>query len=229
MPVQLAAPGCLNSPLGLLREEVLMIGRLKGTLVEKQSPHLVIDVQGVGYEVEAPMSTIFRLPGLGQEVELFTHFVVREDAQLLFGFSTKEERGLFRALIKVNGVGPKMAISILSGIGADDFMRCVDQDDTGALVKIPGVGKKTAERLIIEMRDKIRDWLPAGSHFELAGGALAGVANSMAPGAIQEAESALVALGYKPAQATKSVAQARKLLGEASAEALIRQALKSMV
>ncbi len=202
-----------------------MIGRLKGTLVEKQPPHLLIDVQGVGYEVEAPMSTVFNLPVLGQSVELYTHFVVREDAQLLFGFATREERALFRALIKVSGVGPKLAIAILSGIGADDFARCVNHDDSAALVRIPGVGKKTAERLVVEMRDKMRDWLPQEGGFELAGDAMAGSAAS----AIQEAESALIALGYKPVQATKAVAQAHKQLGSGSAEALIRQSLKSMV
>lgn len=202
-----------------------MIGRLKGTLVEKQPPHLLIDVQGVGYEVEAPMSTVFNLPVLGQTVELYTHFVVREDAQLLFGFSTREERALFRTLIKVSGVGPKMGLSILSGMGADDFARCVNHDDSAALVRVPGVGKKTAERLIVEMRDKMRDWLPLGSSFELTGDAVAGSAAS----AIQEAESALIALGYKPVQATKAVAQAHKQLGSGSTEALIRQSLKSMV
>ncbi|MFT5721164.1 MAG: Holliday junction DNA helicase RuvA [Motiliproteus sp.] len=203
-----------------------MIGRLKGVLVEKQPPYLVIDVQGVGYEVEAPLSSIFHLPALGQSVELYTHFVVREDAQLLYGFSTREERALFRALIRVNGVGPKMGIAILSGIGADDFARCVNQDDCAALVKIPGVGKKTAERLIVEMRDKMRDWLPAESHFALSGG---GAQLDPANGALQEAESALISLGYKPAQASKAVAQAQRLLGSGSAEELIRQSLKSMV
>ncbi|MEH6471948.1 MAG: Holliday junction branch migration protein RuvA [Halopseudomonas sp.] len=202
-----------------------MIGRLKGTLVEKQPPQLMIDVQGVGYEVEAPMSTIFRLPELGQIVELHTHFVVREDAQLLFGFSSKDERALFRTLIKVSGVGPKMAIAILSGIGADDFARCVNQDDSAALVKIPGVGKKTAERLVVEMRDKMRDWLPLDNSFELTGDSVAAASD----GAVHEAESALIALGYKPTQASKAVAQARKKLGSGSAEELIRQSLKSMV
>jgi Holliday junction DNA helicase RuvA len=203
-----------------------MIGRIKGTLLEKTPPQILVDVQGLGYEIEAPMSTIFRLPELGKSVELHTHFVVREDAQLLYGFFSKEERALFRALIKVNGVGPKMGIAILSGIGADDFARCVNQDDTAALVKIPGVGKKTAERLIVEMRDKMRDWLPADGGFELtAGGGAAAALDTE----LHEAESALVALGYKPAQASKAVAQASKQLGAASAEELIRQSLKSMV
>lgn len=201
-----------------------MIGRLKGTLLEKQPPQVLVDVQGVGYEVEAPMSTIFGLPALGQEVLLYTHFVVREDAQLLFGFASKQERTLFRTLIKVNGVGPKMAIGILSGIGADDFARCVNHDDSAALVKIPGVGKKTAERLIVEMRDKMRDWLPQDSNFELTGDHDAPLADN----SLDDAESALVALGYKPAQASKAVSKAHKVLGNTSVDELIRQSLKSM-
>ncbi len=201
-----------------------MIGRIKGTLIEKQPPQILVDVQGVGYEIEAPMSTIFSLPAIGQEVELHTHFVVREDAQLLFGFASKQERILFRTLIKVNGVGPKMAVGILSGIGADDFARCVNHDDSAALVKIPGVGKKTAERLIVEMRDKMRDWLPQSEGFELTGEMSVPVTDN----ALDEAEGALIALGYKPAQATKAVAKAQKLLGNASVEELIRQSLKSM-
>ena len=203
-----------------------MIGRLRGTLLEKTPPQVLVDVQGVGYEVEAPMSTIFGLPELGQPVELHTHFVVREDAQLLYGFATKQERALFRTLIKVNGVGPKMGIAILSGIGADDFARCVNHDDTAALVKIPGVGKKTAERLIVEMRDKMKDWLPGGDIFALVGDSAPLPSNDAS---LAEAESALIALGYKPAQASKAVAQAHKQLGDADAEALIRQSLKGMV
>ncbi len=202
-----------------------MIGRLRGTLIEKQPPQVLIDVQGVGYEVEAPMSTIFQLPEPGKPVELHTHFVVREDAQLLYGFASKQERTLFRTLIKVNGVGPKMAIAILSSIGADDFARCINHDDSAALVKIPGVGKKTAERLIVEMRDKMRDWLPQHSSFELTEDAVAQSSDH----AVHEAESALIALGYKPAQASKAVSAARKRLGSGSAEELIRQSLKSMV
>ncbi|MEH6648428.1 MAG: Holliday junction branch migration protein RuvA [Motiliproteus sp.] len=201
-----------------------MIGRLKGTLLEKQPPQVLIDVQGVGYEVEAPMSTIFGLPALGQEVLLHTHFVVREDAQLLFGFASKQERALFRTLIKVNGVGPKMAIGILSGIGADDFARCVNHDDSAALVKIPGVGKKTAERLIVEMRDKMRDWLPQDTGFELTGDHSASIVDN----SLDDAESALIALGYKPAQASKAVSKAHKVLGNTSVDELIRQSLKNM-
>lgn len=202
-----------------------MIGRVNGTLIEKTPPHILVDVQGLGYEIEAPMSTIFRLPAVGEKVELHTHFVVREDAQLLYGFFSKEERSLFRTLIKVNGVGPKMGIAILSGIGADDFARCVNQDDTAALVKIPGVGKKTAERLIVEMRDKMRDWMPLDDSFALTADGVGAASD----GVTHEAESALIALGYKPAQAAKAISQAHKLLGSASAEELIRQSLKSMV
>jgi len=204
-----------------------MIGRITGVLAEKQPPQLLVDVQGVGYEIEAPMSTFYRLPALGQEVVLLTHFVVREDAQLLYGFYSREERALFRALIKVNGVGPKLALTILSGIEAADFARSVAHDDTAALVRLPGVGKKTAERLVVEMRDKMGDWLPADAPFELA--VPAGQGAPQRGGCREEAESALIALGYKPAQASKSVAQASKIVGESSAEELIRQALKSMV
>ncbi|WP_210394882.1 Holliday junction branch migration protein RuvA [Motiliproteus sediminis] len=205
-----------------------MIGRIKGVLEEKQPPQLLVDVQGVGYEVEAPMSTFYRLPPLGQVVSLHTHFVVREDAQLLYGFATREERTLFRSLIKVNGVGPKLALTILSGIEANDFARCVAQDDSAALVRLPGVGKKTADRLIVEMRDKMKDWLPSDAPFELSGEA--GTTQARSGDAQQEAESALIALGYKPAQAARAIAQAAKQSSDAcSAEALIRHALKSMV
>jgi len=204
-----------------------MIGRIKGILAEKQPPQLLVDVQGVGYEIEAPMSTFYRLPTVGSAVSLLTHFVVREDAQLLYGFATREERALFRALIKVNGVGPKLALTILSGIEAADFARCVAHDDSAALVRLPGVGKKTAERLIVEMRDKMRDWLPADAPFELSAGVSS--ASALDGDSRHEAESALIALGYKPAQASKAVAQAGKLLGDATTEGLIRQALRSMV
>lgn len=135
-----------------------MIGRIRGKLLEKQAPELLVDVNGVGYEIQAPMTTIYLLPALGETVELFTHLVVREDAHLLFGFASLRDRTLFRALIKVNGVGPKLALTILSGMDAQDFVRCVRDDDTAGLVRLPGVGKKTAERLLIEMRDRLRDW-----------------------------------------------------------------------
>ncbi|MGB0468682.1 MAG: Holliday junction branch migration protein RuvA [Pontibacterium sp.] len=207
-----------------------MIGRLKGELLEKQPPQLVIDVNGVGYEVEASMNTFYRLPELGSPVMLFTHFVVREDAQLLYGFADKEERLLFRTLIKVNGVGPKLALSILSGISAPDFVRSVNDQDTAALVRLPGVGKKTAERLIVEMKDKLKGLQLADvGEFRLSGGDASPVSVPVID-ARADAETALVALGYKPVQATKAVAQALKALGnDASSEDLIRQSLKSMV
>lgn len=209
-----------------------MIGRLKGELIEKQPPQLVIDVQGVGYEVEASMNTFYRLPELGSTLTLFTHFVVREDAQLLYGFYDKEERSLFRTLIKANGVGPKLAITILSGISTSEFVRCVNDGDTASLVKLPGVGKKTAERLIVEMKDKIKALgLEGSGDFELSAADGPDMA-SFEPQADNraEAESALVALGYKPVQATKAIEQVFKTLGSsASSEELIRHALRSMV
>lgn len=211
-----------------------MIGRLTGELVEKHPPQLLLDVNGVGYEVEASMNTFYRLPECGQRVTLFTHFVVREDAQLLYGFYDRDERSLFRTLIKANGVGPKLAITILSGISTREFVRCVQQQDTASLVRLPGVGKKTAERLIVEMKDKLTALgLGDVADFTLE----SGVSGDDLPPQISsvvdsrtEAESALVALGYKPVQATKAIAQAEKLLGaEATSEALIRSALKAMV
>ena len=135
-----------------------MIGRLRGVIVGKTPPELLLDVNGVGYEVQSPMSTFYVLPDVGQEITIHTHFVVREDAQLLFGFMAESERSLFRTLIKVNGVGPKLALTILSGIEAEQFVYCVQNNDSAALVKLPGVGKKTAERLLVEMRDKFDDW-----------------------------------------------------------------------
>ena len=208
-----------------------MIGRLSGELIEKQPPQLLLDVSGVGYEVEASMNTFYKLPQTGARVTLHTHFVVREDAQLLYGFIDKEERTLFRALIKVNGVGPKMALSILSGINPEAFVRCVHDEDSTALVKVPGVGKKTAERLIVEMKDKVKDIILSDpAEFTLDGGMPMAMEQAVNDQAVTEAESALVALGYKPVQATKSVAQAGKALGVgASSEELIRAALKSMV
>ncbi len=205
-----------------------MIGRIRGQLLEKQPPLLLVDVQGVGYEIEAPMSTFYRLPAVGESVQLHTHFVVREDAQLLYGFHSRQERTMFRTLIRVNGVGPKLGLTILSGIEVDEFARCVAHDDTASLVKLPGVGKKTAERLIVEMRDKLNDWMPQEAAFSLEATGPGNVA-STAGEAVQEAESALIALGYKPAQATRAVSQAVKAAGQAEAEVLIRHALKGML
>ena len=203
-----------------------MIGRIRGTLVEKLPPHLLVEASGVGYEVEAPMSVFYRLPETGAEVTLFTHFVVREDAQLLYGFSTRDERELFRTLIKVNGVGPKLGLTLLSGIDADTFVRCVQENDSATLVKLPGVGKKTAERLIIEMKDKLDRWQSA----PLLEGKPIIVGSEMAEAARdseEEAVSALVALGYKPQDASKVVG---KIFVEGmKAEDVIRQSLKSMI
>lgn len=209
-----------------------MIGRLRGELLEKHPPQLLLDVNGVGYEVEASMNTFYRLPECGSKVTLFTHFVVREDAQLLYGFIDREERALFRTLIKANGVGPKLAITILSGISTQEFVRCVHDEDTASLVKLPGVGKKTAERLIVEMKDKIAA-LGLADHGEFQLSPADGpdlMAQEPQVDNRAEAESALVALGYKPVQASKAIAQADKALGAgASSEELIRNALRSMV
>jgi holliday junction DNA helicase RuvA len=181
-----------------------MIGRLRGILVEKQAPHLLIDVNGVGYEVQASMTTFYQLPEINQPINLFTHFVVREDAQLLFGFFTQDERVLFRALLKVNGVGPKLALTILSGVSPDEFVRCVNNGDSNSLVRLPGVGKKTADRLIIEMRDHSFTITTQSSE--------------------QDAVSALIALGYKPHEASRALHGIET--SQQSSEELIRLALK---
>ncbi len=200
-----------------------MIGKIRGKLLEKQAPELLVDVNGVGYEIQAPMTTIYQLPALGESVELFTHLVVREDAHLLFGFATQQDRSMFRALIKVNGVGPKLALTILSGMDVKDFVRCVRDDNAAGLVKLPGVGKKTAERLLIEMRDRLRDWHVDG----VAVGEGSAQLPARADDYLLDAESALIALGYKPQDATKMIA-AVKNEGTTS-EALIRAALKKAV
>ena len=202
-----------------------MIGRLRGVLVEKQPPSLILDVRGVGYELEAPMSTFYRLPELGQEVTLITHFVVREDAQLLYGFSDKSERQLFRSLIRVNGVGPKLALAILSGMEAEMFTRCVHEQDATMLTRIPGVGKKTAERLIVEMKDRLNEWQPALAALEQAATSKA-PATSARHDPVQDAVSALIALGYRPQDASKAIAgvEAEGL----STDQLIRLALRAM-
>lgn len=206
-----------------------MIGRLTGELVEKAPPALMVDVSGVGYEVEASMNTFYKLPEVGTFVTIYTHFVVREDAQLLFGFADKQERALFRTLIKVNGVGPKLALTILSGISTDEFVRSVHAEDTAALVRLPGVGKKTAERLIVEVKDKLDKLeMPTAVEFELGTVELPGARASAADNRA-DAETALVALGYKPLQATKAIETAAEQLPGASTEDLIRQALKTMV
>lgn len=167
-----------------------MIGRLTGRLVSKQPPQLIVDVNGVGYELEAPMSTFYKLPATGENVSLHTHLTVREDAHLLYGFASIQEKSLFRELIKVSGIGPKSGLSILSGVGVEDFWEILRTGDVARLTKIPGIGKKTAERLMVEMRDK------AGAAPSDSGIVAAAVTGSP----LQEARSALQALGYKPAE-----------------------------
>ncbi|WP_339671639.1 Holliday junction branch migration protein RuvA [Dasania marina] len=199
-----------------------MIGRIHGILLEKQAPLLLVDVQGLGYEIQAPMSTIYQLPAIGQAVTLHIHMVVREDAQLLYGFVELRERALFKTLIKVSGVGPKLALTLLSGMETDDFVRCVHDNDIASLVRLPGVGKKTAERLLVEMRDRLKDWHIASSS------GLPLMAAAAGPDYVSEAESALISLGYKPQEASKAISAVND--GEAqSSESLIRAALKNMV
>ena len=200
-----------------------MIGFLRGILVHKAPPFLVLDVQGVGYEVEAPMTTFYDLPAINSEIKLHTHLVVREDAHILFGFSAEAERTLFRTLIKVNGVGPKLALTILSGQSAEEFHRCIQDNDTQALVRLPGVGKKTAERLVIEMRDRLPDLADSAATSTSKTGAA-----TPAPGnPKQEAVSALCSLGYKPLDASKMV---QNISAEGkSCEDIIRLALQGAV
>jgi len=197
-----------------------MIGFLRGRLAAKHPPQLLVDVGGVGYEVEVPMSTFYGLPATGAEVNLFTHLVVREDAHILFAFGTERERRLFRELLKVSSVGPKLALSLLSGMSVDGFLQCIESQDADSLVRIPGVGRKTAERLIIEMRDRIKNFGAVGGVAAVGGGIVEG------PGGPQaEAFAALIALGYKPAEVTrllKSVDASVQTTGE-----LIRGALQA--
>ena len=207
-----------------------MIGRLRGIIAEKQAPDLLIEVGGVGYEVQLPLTSFYTLPAVGQETTLYTHFVVREDAQLLYGFANPTERSLFRQLIKANGIGPKMALTILSGLTATQFVRCVQQDDISTLVKLPGVGKKTAERLLIEMRDRLKDWgvtisTPVTDHLVLSGDEVDSF--ELVESAEQDAISALVALGYSQLQASKAVQKVKQ--ADMSSEQLIKLALRSMI
>jgi holliday junction DNA helicase RuvA len=195
-----------------------MIGSLRGSIVAKIPPQLTVEVGGIGYELEAPMSTFFLLPAVGQEVRLLTHLVVREDAHILYAFATQEERRLFRNLIKVSGVGPKIALALLSGINVEAFAQCVQNQDIAALTRIPGIGRKTAERLVVEMRDRLG---PAGD----SAGAISMAAAPASPEA--EAFGALVALGYKPAEATRLLKAAGP--GTHSTEELIRRALQGAI
>ena len=195
-----------------------MIGRITGKLISKQPPQLLVDVMGVGYELEAPMSTFYKLPPVGETVSLLTHLTVREDAHLLFGFAMAAEKELFRDLIKISGVGPKLALSILSGVNADDFWGMVRAGDTARLTKIPGVGKKTAERLVIEMRDK------AGA---AESNGIPSVFIGTAAGPLQEARAALNALGYKPVEIQRFTEAVYK--DGMTTEQIIQEALKRAV
>jgi Holliday junction DNA helicase RuvA len=194
-----------------------MIGQIRGKLIGRQAPEILVEVGGIGYEIQVPMTTLYQLPEMGQEVTLLTHFVVREDAQQLFGFIGAADRRLFRALIKVSGVGPRLALTLLSGMDASEFARCMQRDDVTALVALPGVGRKTAERLLVEMKDKAGDWLDELSDGEVP----------RAPTTDQraEAEQALVALGYKLPEAAKLVASI-ETPDDMTSEQLIRLALR---
>ena len=202
-----------------------MIGRIRGKLVHKQAPDILVEVGGVGYELQVPMTTLFQLPALGSEVSLVTHFVVREDAQLLYGFIDERDRVLVRQLIKVSGVGPKLGLTILAGMDARSFVRCVQRDDISSLIALPGVGKKTAERLLVEMRDKLKGWLVgADSAQEQTGG---GAPMTPVSDIVTDAEGALISLGYKPQEATRMVTAVNED-SVVDSEELIRRALKSM-
>ncbi|HSD68749.1 MAG TPA: Holliday junction branch migration protein RuvA [Woeseiaceae bacterium] len=194
-----------------------MIGTLRGLLTAKQAPQIILECNGVGYQVETPMSTFLELPPIGQEVFLYTHLQVREDAQILYGFASNEEKALFRSLLRVSGVGAKIALSVLSAMSVSDFRRCVRLEDTAMLVKVPGIGRKTAERLIIEMRDRLD---------KTAGGDTA-VAGTASAEPMHEAVDALAALGYKPAEVKRLLAHVES--GGKSAEEIIRLALKRAV
>jgi Holliday junction DNA helicase RuvA len=195
-----------------------MIGFLKGRLAAKQPPFLLVDVNGVGYELEAPMSTFYGLPAAGEAVALFTHLVVREDAHILYAFGTEGERRLFRGLLKISGVGPKIALGILSGASVDDFLRTVEAEDIAMLTRIPGIGRKTAERVIIEMRDSVKKLsMPA------AAGGLAGM--SVGTSAQSEAFSALIALGYKPPEVVRLLKSVDE--PDLATTEIIRRALRS--
>lgn len=192
-----------------------MIGSIRGLILAKSPPQLTVEAGGLGYELEAPMSTFFHLPAVGEQVRLLTHLVVREDAHVLYGFGTEAERRLFRNLIKVSGVGPKIALALLSGISVEAFAACVHNQDVTALTRVPGIGRKTAERLVVEMRDRLA---------AEEGQAQAGLPGG---GAESEAFGALIALGYKPAEASRLLKSAGP--GEHSTEELIRRALQGAV
>ncbi|MBS7689905.1 Holliday junction branch migration protein RuvA [Pseudomonas lalucatii] len=201
-----------------------MIGRVRGTLAEKQPPHVIVDVNGLGYELEVPMTTLYRLPSVGEPLTLHSHLVVREDAHLLYGFFEKRERELFRELIRLSGVGPKLALALMSALEVDELVRCVQAQDTSALVRVPGVGKKTAERLLLELKGRFKAW-------EAVPGMATLVVEPQGIGAVSSAEhdavSALISLGYKPQEASRAVSAVKE--EGLSSEDMIRRALKGMI
>lgn len=197
-----------------------MIGQLSGIILEAEPPQLLLDVNGVGYEIDAPMTTFAQLPSVGEKIILFTHFVVREDAQHLFGFCSREERALFRTLLKVNGIGPRLGITILSSVSPKEFVRCVLNQDTGSLVQIAGVGKKMAERLIVEMRDKLASWERSDESITSSNMTTKGVRQHV----LQDAISALISLGIKPQEANRVINKMDD--GQLASEELIRRALQ---
>ncbi|MGJ3352363.1 Holliday junction branch migration protein RuvA [Providencia sp. Je.9.19] len=203
-----------------------MIGRLRGIILEKQPPLVLLELQGVGYEVHMPMTCFYELPDIGQEAIVFTHFVVREDAQLLYGFNDKQERALFKELIKVNGVGPKLALAILSGMSAQQFVSAIEHEAISSLVKLPGIGKKTAERLVVEMKDRFKGL--NGDLFNQTSDITLPNVNSRVPSTSDieaEAAAALIALGYKPQEASRMVSKIAK--PGSDSETLIRDALRA--
>ena len=196
-----------------------MISRIQGVLIEKRPPWLVIDCNGVGYELEVPMTTVWTLPELNKTVTILTHLIVRDDAHLLFGFATEAERKLFRSLIKVSGIGSKVALAILSGIESKEFVQCVHESNAARLTALPGIGKKTAERLIVEMRDRVGDWAPANLNAMASPSAAAG-------NAVNDAISGLIALGYKPPEASRLVMELDR--DDKSSEEIIREVLRRL-
>tara|TARA_Y100000996_G_scaffold405437_1_gene380588 strand:+ start:231 stop:833 length:603 start_codon:yes stop_codon:yes gene_type:complete len=200
-----------------------VIGQIEGTIIEKNPPEILVEVAGITYEILVPMSTLYQLPESGELVRLHTHFSVREDAQTLYGFFDAETKKMFRSLVRVNGVGPKMALGILSGMSVEDFVQAVRNNDSEAMVRMPGIGKKTAERLMIEMRDKMIEW---GSDDNVGSDLSSQTKSSFT----KDAEIAMINLGYKPQQAARAIAQVLKLNPEINdSEELIRFSLKSMI
>ena len=205
-----------------------MIGRLRGIILEKQPPEILLEVSGVGYELQLPMTCFYELPSLGEEVILYTHFVVREDAQLLYGFNNRRERSLFRELLKANGVGPKLALAILSGMSANQVVSAIEREDISSLIKLPGVGKKTAERLVVEMKDRLKGWSEGALFTPMTDAVGVAQANGEPLSSVEEeAISALLALGYKPQQAATVVSKVA--IPAMKVEALIREALRAML